>query len=251
MHLLPGNIRYERKFLPEALGLAKVLAVVRQHPCAFREVYPPRFVNNIYLDSPGRSDYHDHVAGVPNRSKTRIRWYGAPAGAIARPVLEHKLKRGAVSGKLSYGLPSFSLRGDDLCRSVELSLQAAAIPEQVRWRIRHLEPVLVNRYHRWYFLSGDATFRLTVDAGLEFGSPSGWGGSGLITPEPSLVIVELKFAPRDAADADRVTNGLPFRLARCSKYVLGIERLAQAAAWRWAELETFAGAPGHHQGDGN
>jgi len=110
---------------------------------------------------------------------------------------------------------------------------------------------LVNRYRRWYFLSGDAKFRPTVDAGLEFGSPSGWGGSSLMRPDPWLVIVELEFTPRDAADADRVTNGLPFRLARCSKYVLGIERLARAVAWRWTELATAAGTPGHHQVGGN
>src|SRR5437879_6346363 len=102
---LPANPRYERKFLPQEFALAEVLTLVRRHPAMFREVYPPRFVNNIYLDSPGRSDYHDHVAGVPNRSKTRVRWYGAPSGHIAMPVLEQKVKHGHVGGKLSHGLP--------------------------------------------------------------------------------------------------------------------------------------------------
>jgi len=40
------------------------------------------------------------------------------------------------------------------------------------------------------------------------------------------VVVELKFN-LDAADgADYITNALPLRLARCSKYVLGISSLA-------------------------
>ena len=44
------------------------------------------------------------------------------------------------------------------------------------------------------------------------------------------VILELKFAPRHAElAADAVTNSLPFRLAKCSKYVLGIERLTRGA----------------------
>jgi hypothetical protein len=49
-----------------------------------------------------------------------------------------------------------------------------------------------------------------------------------MTPVPARaasVIIELKFDPLHAGRAASVTNALPYRLARCSKYVLGIERL--------------------------
>ena len=97
--------------------MAEVLALVRRHPAAFREAYPARFVNNIYLDSHGRSDYHDNIVGVANRNKTRVRWYGPLSGQIAKPVLERKLKRGLISGKLTHALPGFARTGTRFSRS--------------------------------------------------------------------------------------------------------------------------------------
>ena len=104
----PPNLRYERKFLAGRLSLAEVLALVRRHPALFREAYPPRSVNNIYLDSPALRDYHDHIQGVACRSKTRIRWYGSCGVSVERPVLERKIKQGAVGGKLSHPLPAMA-----------------------------------------------------------------------------------------------------------------------------------------------
>lgn len=71
--LLP-NPRYERKFTVQGLALSEILALVRRHPAAFREAYPPRMVNNVYFDTPGLNNYYDHVNGAPNRIKTRVRW---------------------------------------------------------------------------------------------------------------------------------------------------------------------------------
>jgi len=85
MTTLPSNPRYERKFVADGFTLPEVLALVRRHPAAFREVYPARSVNNLYLDSPEFSDYHDHVNGVAHRNKTRIRWYGAWSGRLDAP----------------------------------------------------------------------------------------------------------------------------------------------------------------------
>jgi hypothetical protein len=41
----------------------------------------------------------------------------------------------------------------------------------------------------------------------------------------AFVIIELKFDPKYAEHAAPITNTFPFRLNRCSKYVLGIERV--------------------------
>ncbi|HWQ92706.1 MAG TPA: VTC domain-containing protein, partial [Clostridia bacterium] len=105
------NLRYERKFVAEGFTAAEALARVRRHPWAFREVYPPRIVNNIYLDSPSRRNYHDHVNGTANRTKTRVRWYGPQFENAPRPTLERKLKRGMVSGKTGHALPHLAING--------------------------------------------------------------------------------------------------------------------------------------------
>jgi hypothetical protein len=45
-------------------------------------------------------------------------------------------------------------------------------------------------------------------------------------PPAAPVVIELKFGLAEAEYAAPITNALPFRLARCSKYVLGINTLA-------------------------
>jgi hypothetical protein len=209
--------RYERKFTIHGVSMAEVLAQVRRHPAAFRETYPRRTINNVYLDSPSLHDYHEHVSGSAHRVKTRIRWYGQLRGAIDHPVLEHKIKHG------------LHLNGSIDRASLAAAYDRAGLPDLVRSRLRHLQPALINRYRRHYFQSADRRFRLTVDAELDFHSANSGAGSATTTPNGGdLIILELKFDPEHAEAAEAVTNAFPFRLNRCSKYVLGIEQLRGA-----------------------
>jgi hypothetical protein len=219
------NLRYEMKFVAVGFTLAEVLARVRRHPSAFREVYPPRTVNNLYLDSPSRGDYRDHISGVANRSKTRVRWYGQPPGLVEQPRLELKQKRGMVSGKEAYALPPLAINGSPVRPLLEAALDAAALPPWLRPALHRLNPALFNRYRRQYFLSHDGKFRLTVDHALEFAGIPQHGWPTLFSLSAASVIIELKYATELAEHAGRVTNALPFRVARFSKYVAGIEQI--------------------------
>lgn len=220
------NLRYEKKLVAEGLTQAEVLAGVRRHPSAFREVYPPRTVNNIYLDSPARRDYHEHINGTAHRSKTRVRWYGQQFEAVERPTLERKLRRGAVSGKQAYPLPPLSINGGCLRSSLNGAFDTAVFPPILRSSLRHLEPALFNRYQRHYFLSRDGKFRLTMDSGLQFaGVQPNARKVDFSLPAARTVIIELKFGLDFAEEAALITNTFPFRVARFSKYVAGIERM--------------------------
>ncbi len=220
------NLRYEKKFIAEGSTLAEVLARVRRHPAAFREAFPPRIVNNIYLDSPGRRDYHAHINGAADRTKTRVRWYGPQCEVAERPVLERKVKRGMVSGKEVYALPRFSINGGCLHSELGAAFDASRLPPILRLALRHVEPALSNRFARHYFQTCDARFRLTVDSRLQFGSvPCERRQAIDLSPPAEILILELKFAPEVAADADAVTNAWPFRVARFSKYVAGIKHV--------------------------
>jgi hypothetical protein len=222
----PDNWRCEQKFLTRERSLAEVLALVWRHPAAFREIYVPRDVNNTYLDSPELRDYSDHVNGTAHRLKTRVRWYGPPSGLIAKPALERKIKRGSVGGKVVHRLPAFPISGRFDPQVLNTALDLAGLPELLRLALHHLHPTLFNRYRRHYFLSADGRFRLTVDSDLQFFNPeAGTESMRTSPPRHGLVVMELKFGPEESAEADRVTNVLPFRLTRCSKYVLGIESL--------------------------
>jgi hypothetical protein len=226
------NLRYEKKFIADGLTLAEVFATVHRHLAAFREVYPPRMVNNIYLDSPTRRDYFEHLNGAANRVKTRVRWYGQRIEGADRATLERKLKRGMVSGKESYELPRFSANGGCLGTVLQSVFGTAVFPPVLRSVLQHLEPALYNRYQRHYFLSGDRRFRLTVDSHLQFAGVSRHRPPAIdLLPAAPTVIVELKFEPKHAEEADRIANALPYCVSRFSKYVAGIERLRELSAY--------------------
>ena len=178
MTTLPSNPRYERKFVTDRLALSEVLALVRRHPAGFRETYPARSVNNLYLDSPEFRDYHDHINGVARRTKTRLRWYGAWAGCITSPTLEQKLKSGLVSGKVSHRLPPLSMNGHVSRPDLEAAFDSANLPALARFALHHLQPSLLNRYQRHYFQSADGRFRLTVDSDLQFAAARQAQGMG-------------------------------------------------------------------------
>ena len=220
------NPRYERKFIATGFTVAEAVILVQRHPGAFREAYPARTVNNIYLDSPFRTAYYDHINGVSNRIKHRVRWYGPLQGHISQPMLERKYKSGSMSGKDSQALASFQLNGQPVRSSLAAAFDRASLPEQLRAELRLLEPCLLNQYRRHYFISADGKFRLTVDSDFKFAAAH--SPYARITPGRSSlpsVVLELKFEIQYAAQAEVVSNSLPMRMMRCSKFVLGIQSL--------------------------
>jgi hypothetical protein len=227
MTLLPTHLRYERKFLPAGFSIAEVLACVRQHPALFREAYPQRPVNNLYFDTPGLRHYHDHVNGAASREKVRLRWYGEFHGRVERPRLEFKYRQGLLGGKTTHGLPAFSVNGGFDRDALGALWTRANLPEATRLQLRGVQPVLANRYRRRYFVSADGHFRLTLDWALETHDVRAASHAPrAVRHEELRLILELKYDTACGAEADRVANSFPFRLTRCSKYVLGLERLA-------------------------
>ena len=218
------HYRYERKFRVERLDAAQARRLVLRHPGLFHEPYPPRFINNLYLDTADLRSYHDNAAGAADRHKVRVRWYGDPLEHVDRPVLEFKVKRGLVGKKHSFPIPEFGLRQGFDQRALGRLLQSAALPPAVRLHLRSLRVVLCNRYHRRYFVSSDGRFRITIDAQMAYYRVKPHGGRfGAPFRDARPIIVELKY-DRDAdSAADRIANFFPFIVTRNSKYVTGIE----------------------------
>ena len=70
------DYRFERKYHIQDLNLHEVEMWVRRSPCLFRECFPPRYINNIYFDTPELDNYHENLGGQAARTKLRLRWYG-------------------------------------------------------------------------------------------------------------------------------------------------------------------------------
>lgn len=218
--------RYERKFLVRGLPAPEMELMIRLHPRAFLEVYPPRRVNNIYFDSFDLRNYADTVDGLSRRVKIRIRWYGRLWGLIRNPVLELKMKTGFQVRKVSFSLESFSLQRRQRPLSIEEVFRHASIPAGLKLQLSLLRPTLLNRYKRRYFQSADRQYRITLDTGLEFRQITSRQQYHLHkSVDLSTPILELKYPPERDEEADQISRNFPFRLTKSSKYVAGIEAL--------------------------
>lgn len=222
--------RYERKFMVDAMSYHSVEQQIRVHPAVFSPIFHPRYINNIYLDTNEFDFYFDNVSGKSSRRKARIRWYGDALGIIAKPVLEFKIREGMLGNKISFPLQSFhvneNLNGEQLAsvfRNSDLPLWALE-------NLLHFKPALLNRYRRKYFLSFDQKFRLTIDNELAYYGIGGNNNNFLEEYTSDDVIVELKYDRKNDDIAPRISNKLPFRLTKSSKYVNGIEFLHPALA---------------------
>ena len=218
--------RYERKFFLDQLDAKQALALIKRHPALFREIYPPRQINNIYFDRPLLDNYADNIDGAPLRKKARVRWYHQLFGAVDQPTLEFKIKDGLMGTKISFPFPEFEFRPGfsepalrKLIRSSDLALDVVSYLETV-------EPVLVNSYQRWYLATPESSFRVTIDAGLTYYHLNKHNNQFLFSQaERQAIVVELKYQQEHDLGADRISAGFPFRMTRSSKYVQGIERV--------------------------
>ena len=218
-------MRYERKYKAEHLDFALVQQMIRLHPVGFRKIFPDRQVNNIYLDTEDLTTYKENVMGIAERKKFRIRWYGDVNQNIQNPIFEIKIKNNLLGSKISKPFPIFDL--SELCFN---SLGDLKSPSELKLKVQQLakaeqdlRPVLLNSYLRSYYGSPDGKFRITIDRHLRYFSIlHSFSFKKYLLQDPGLVI-ELKYDEQLDNQTDRITQHLPFRLTKSSKYVTGVD----------------------------
>lgn len=220
----PRQYRYERKFLVDSLDAALVRLIVKRHPAMFIEAYPPRQVNNLYLDTDEMDNYHANLNGAAQRTKVRVRWYDQVFGSITSPVLEFKIKDGLVGTKESHPFPPFHLDDNFSRWYFQQQVGEAGLPDLVYHHLRTMHVVLCNHYQRWYYVTRDRRCRLTVDHRMTYYRVGTLYNIWMNRLDyDSHVIVELKYEKPFELQADKIAGFLPFRITRNSKYVTGIE----------------------------
>lgn len=218
--------RYERKFIVEQMEPAQVYALIKLHPAFFYEPYPPRYINNIYLDTPDMKYYEENVSGVKDRRKVRIRWYGELFGHAQKPTLELKIKDGLVGRKVSCPFPAFDLDKSFSFKYFQKILKTPSLKPEYSYFLRDHIPVLVNRYYRWYFATVDGRFRVTLDINMSYYNIRSLHNIFLYHFENRHnFIVELKYGIDQDTSAAQVVNHFPFSLTKNSKYVQGIDNV--------------------------
>jgi SPX domain protein involved in polyphosphate accumulation len=209
-------MRYERKYRIEGVNKALILQSIKMHPASLSPIHQPRQINNIYFDTPGFITYKDNVVGQAQRRKFRVRWYGEHIRYVDHPKLEIKIRNNELGDKKIFDISNFHLSNlKTLTQKVnQLCPEAGGM----------LRPVLLNSYQRQYFATKDQKFRLTLDDQLKY-SPLLYSSFFLkhLFQEEQVRVLELKYEAELEAQADRLSQYIPFRRTKNSKYVTGVE----------------------------
>ncbi|MGD2028027.1 MAG: VTC domain-containing protein [Anaerolineales bacterium] len=220
------SYRYERKFLVNGMNHHQAIALIKRHPYLFHQPYPPRYINNFYLDSAEMDNYYDNVSGAGSRRKVRLRWYGNLFGEIRQSTLEIKIKQGPVGTKRLYPFSGFTLVKGYNAQALQSLAREIELPPEVKRMVLAQQIVLLNSYYRYYFATRDNRFRLTVDTDLCFYRVARFRNQfAHCQSDYRNIIVELKYDKENDLEAHRVSSYFPFRVTKSSKYVQGIDRV--------------------------
>lgn len=214
--------RYERKFRPESLSARQIENIVLGSAAFFRRIYHPRYVNNIYIDTPELDCFYDNLMGKSERKKYRLRWYGDIMGYITGAVFEIKEKSAYRGTKQSFFLPDFELNQNFTTGAFYRILKSAEIPLEILDEIAGMELKLLNSYKRTYYKDITGNFRLTIDNDIRYFNINDNFNSFTEFVESNFNIVEIKYDEEHNDYASNVINSLPFRMTRNSKYIEGI-----------------------------
>lgn len=205
-------MRYERKFPSQYLSQSTLEQLILGHPAGFRKVYPDRQVNNVYFDTPDWRTFYENLAGISERTKYRLRWYGVPADGIEDAQFELKKKENLLGTKIIHPITG-TVRWENI----------PSLPGSIPLlRANALFPTLVNTYERSYYQSADGCFRLTIDQKIQCDNYD-TGQRIKRSFSEKLQVVELKYARNDDNRLDEFTQYWPLRLLRFSKYVSGMQ----------------------------
>ena len=101
-----NDIRLELKYLISLHQTGKILKILKTLPFNLEEKYQSRLVNNIYFDTYNNHSLMEHLDGIKNRYKIRIRWYGNFLNFV-KPILEFKVKYNKLTTKKKIFLAKF------------------------------------------------------------------------------------------------------------------------------------------------
>ncbi len=217
------DYRFEIKYAVPDVDHYAVRAWIVGHSHGFRQAYADRRVNNIYFDSLDYQCLQVGLAGLADRCKLRLRWYGDTMHP-ENTVLEQKRKQGALGWKISRACPGrWDLPRMRLSSLVRRLRQFDLGPLETVLSSYNC-PVLMNHYQRKYFISGDERVRLTVDSKLAFYDQtcSSVLNVNHAAPGVNVIVVELKASREDEELVERIADDFHFRAIAFSKFSVGL-----------------------------
>lgn len=220
---MSGDWRLEMKFaIPFRMEPTARLQLSRNQS-AFRTAYPPRIVINIYFDTVDQQAVRSNFAGIGDRAKVRLRWYGDLTVAND-PVLEVKIKNRGAGSKLYHSMPGVIDLAEMSWSDLRHTISKGAEPAVAKHWESTRQAMLFNSYHRRYFETYDRKVRATIDTDIRARAQRETTRPKLEfnTPASATIVVELKASVANESELRAVVKGLGWRVGRHSKYVRGI-----------------------------
>ena len=224
---VPLESRYEIKFSASELYRDRVEQWLLTNRAGFRTAFPARWVNNLYFDSFDYDAVWENLVGVSARTKVRYRWYGELSRA-GPGAIELKCKRNLFGWKRIHPLDEGLCLDSKPWREIYADLRERT-PEDLQCHLdAHPQVVLINRYRRKYFVSGDGRIRATVDWKQAVWDQrcNPFPNLGRPANMPNAMVLEIKCDRADRELASRIVQSLPIRVGRHSKYVVGVRAIA-------------------------
>ena len=216
------DYRYEIKFVLDDTKLSDAMQWLYSDTTT-NKTYSDRRVNSIYFDDVDFSSVKDNLAGMPQRNKLRLRWYGLQENSL--PYFEVKTKNARTGYKTSY--PIKSIENNLLEISVE-KITSKCTKDLAKQDIvfdKHLVPTLQVNYERGYYETHDS-IRITIDQDIKFSDTQLHTrlneNSSLSYP---LNVMEIKFKPSMKESVAELIRPLHMTPKRHSKYLVGLAKL--------------------------
>jgi hypothetical protein len=214
-------LRYEIKMICQETARASVQTMLRVHGSCLTTLHPPRRVQSLYLDTHDGRSFEEAAAGVNEREKFRLRWYGDESRGV-ECTLERKVRRALLGWKDTVRLPGpIDVEGADRYALMR-ELCAAVPPGWADHLAMGLEPAQITSYWREYYTTADGRIRITVDTDLCLFDQRHHARiqRGFRSPTARLMVVEWK-APQEHLDVlRRATSAFPLMVDKCSKFML-------------------------------
>ena len=217
---VPEHARLEIKFSAYEVQLHTLLLWIRMHPACFVIPFPDRWVNNIYFDMHNYRAFAENLSGTSSRTKVRYRWYGEIVGPDIG-ALEVKCRRNYFGWKHRYDVLEPPYKTGNSYNDIRQALIEQLPPRGKRYIETNPFPIIINRYHRKYFLSSDGKIRVTVDT-----KQGVWDQRFKPFPNfekranlPHTLVVEIKFDRKDRQLGSKILQKIPLRVSRHSKYM--------------------------------
>lgn len=215
-HDVLSEFRYETKIPMEKGQYIELQAWLLGALYKPRETFPRRTIHSIYCDDVNLTNYFENVSGISDREKVRLRWYNDYLEAIA---LERKLKTNKLNRKDVVHLKNPDKRPPETFPAILKLFEQNDIEHE--FDMDRLKPIVETCYDRDYFELAPGV-RLTLDTSIT---------TRRLNPAPSehkrrspvFAVMEIKYPPALAPMAKESIKGIPFRIFRHSKYVVGVD----------------------------